>query len=251
MTTLPLRKRLITAAAAASVVGAGLTGVAVTAGTGTASAADCVQDKIETITQAFVPYTFGKSVPATVGEGGTLTYSLTVSTVLPGNPYVNTIVDTPPSALTDVKPSVTVKAFSLVGGILGGGGILGDLISSNAVNPGGVIKVGDGWRVTHTGWAVFDGQALSADFSYKLPASVTKGTELWSGGAYFKASVPTQLLDGQDFPNLKVCTTVRAKNAGESILGSLDSAGLGSSDGQLSSAGSLTDMLPSLLGGAS
>ncbi|MCK0438632.1 hypothetical protein MUG78_03905 [Gordonia alkaliphila] len=74
------------------------------------------------------------------------------------------------------------------------------------------------------------------------------GTELTSFGAKFRAT-PNPPLGTVEFPNMTACTKVRTPNAGEAVLGSLDSAGLGSAEGQLSSTGSLNDLLPGIIGG--
>ncbi|WFN93944.1 hypothetical protein [Gordonia sihwensis] len=246
---LSLVKRGAIVAAAAAVAGAGLTAApAVTGAVGGASAATCKSESTEK-RSLVVDYSFQKSVPATVAQGGTVTYSLAVSTSSVGNPYVQKVWDVPPTALRDVKPVVKVKAFTLLGGILGGGGAFGPLINESTINPANVQKDGISWSIAHTGWAVFSGQAFVAEFSYQLPSSIRAGKQLTSGGATFNAT-PNPPLGHVDMPGLTACTTVRAPNAGEAITGSLDSAGLGSSEGQLSSTGSLTDMIPAIIGGA-
>lgn len=245
---LSLVKRGAIVAAAAAVAGAGLTAApAVTGAVGGASAATCQSESTEK-RSLVVDYIFNKSVPAEVGQGSSVTYSISVSTTGIGNPYVQGVWDTPPTALRNVKPTVKVKAFTLIGGILGGGGAFDKLLQERAVAPGEIYQDGSSWRISHTGWAVFSGQAYSASFTYQLPSSVRAGQQLTSGGATVQAT-PNPPLGRVNMPNLTACTTVRAPNAGEAITGSLDSAGLGSSDGQLSSTGSLSDVLPGVIGG--
>ncbi|MGB6246220.1 hypothetical protein [Gordonia sp. (in: high G+C Gram-positive bacteria)] len=241
-----LRNRLAGIAAAAAVVGVGLVAVP-TPVAGTAAAAECRSSSSET-KSLIVPYGFQKSVPGMVAEGGTVSYSLSVSTESIGNPYVQGVWDIPPTVLKDVKPVVKIKSYTLVGGILGGGGALGPLINQNTVNPADVKQDGISWKVKHTGWAVFAGKSFTAEFTYKLPKTVSVGTQLQSGGAAFEAT-PKPPLGYLEFPNLTACTTVRGQNAGESIGGSLDDNGLGSAEGQLSSTGSLADMIPGIIGG--
>ncbi|GAA3950917.1 hypothetical protein [Gordonia caeni] len=243
----PLRHRVVSAAAAAAMAGVGLVGISATTGAGTASAAECKQESTQKKT-LIVDYLFNKSVPASVGQGTEVTYTIAVSTTSIGNPYVQGVWDTPPTALKDVKPTVKVEAFTLVGGILGGGGAFGKLLQEKAVAPGEVHKDGSSWRINHTGWAIYSGQAYAAKYTYKLPSSIRPGAQLTSGGANVQAT-PSPPLGRVNMPNLTACTTVRAPNAGEAVLGSLDSAGLGSAEGQLSSTGSLNDVLPGIIGG--
>lgn len=247
MSPRPLRHRVISAAAAAAMVGVGLVGLSATTGAGTASAAECKQST--TVKKSLiVDYIFDKSVPAQVGQGTEVTYSIAVSTTSIGNPYVQGVWDTPPAALKDVKPTVKVEAFTLLGGILGGGGAFGKLLQEKAVAPGSIHRDGNSWKINHTGWSIYSGQAYVAKFSYQLPSSIRPGTQLTSGGASVQAT-PKPPLGHVNMPNLTACTTVRAPNAGEAVLGSLDSAGLGSAEGQLSSTGSLNDVLPGIIGG--
>lgn len=249
MSPRPLFRRLFGATAAAALVGVGLTGVGAMTGAGDASAAECKQSSSKTINTVLgIQYIFEKSAPAQVAKGGALSYSVAVSTTGLGNPYVQKVWDVPPTVLKDVKPTVKVKSFTLVGGILGGGGAFGNLINENVVKPSDVYKDGISWRISHTGWAVFSGKAFVAEFTYTLPSDIGVGTQLTSGGATVNAT-PQPPLGHVEMGELKACTTVRAPNAGEMVTGSLDENGLGSSEGQLSSTGSVGDMLPGIIGG--
>lgn len=239
----PLRHRVLGAAAVA-VIGTGLTVPTITEA-GHAAAAECRSSS--TVKKSLiVDYNFQKSVTPDVGQSTSVTYSLGLNTTSIGNPYIQGVWDIPPAALRDVKPTVKVRAFTLLGGVLGGGAF-GDLLQESEVKPEGVTKDGISWKITHTGWAIFSGQAHVASFTYKLPNSIKPGTQLQSGGAAFKAT-PKPPLGYLEFPNLTACTTVRGKNAGEFIGGSVDSNGLGSSDGQLSSTGNLGDVLGGMFG---
>lgn len=241
-------RRAVTAAAAASVLASGLVGVAATPGVvGSADAAECRSTSNQKFTYV-VDYGLQKSVTPTVAQGGTVKYSLSVSTNGAGNPYVQDVWDIPPTVLRDVKPTVRIQAFTLLGGILGGGGFVGNMLQDHAVSPNDVKREGNTWKASHTGYAVFAGKAFTAEFSYKLPKSVKVGTQLTSGGAIFQAT-PAPPLGYTNLPKLTACTTVRAPNLGESVLGSLDDNGLGSAEGQLSSTGSLNDLLPGIIGG--
>lgn len=226
MSPTPLRNRVISATAATAIAATGLIGAAATAGT--ASAAECNQTAVRS-EHLVVKYGFEKSVPATVGAGTSVTYRLAVSTDGIGNPYVQGIWDSPPVALRDVKPTVKVSRFTLLGGILGSGGLLGDIANGTTVDPGEVVREGNSWKISSTGWAVFAGKATVAEYTYKLPDSVKKGTQLISGGWAVDAT-PNPPLGHVAMGDKTVCTTVRAANVGESIGGSLEGAGLGSSD---------------------
>lgn len=241
-------RRAVTAAAAASVLASGLVAVAATPSVvGTANAAEC-RSSSTTSKNLIVNYGFEKSVTPEVGQGGTVKYSLSVSTNSVGNPYVQGVWDIPPAALVNVKPTVKIQAFTLLGGILGGGGFLGNMLEEHDLNPADVKKDGKSWKINHTGWAVFSGKSFTAQFSYKLPANIKAGTQLQSGGAAFQAT-PKPPLGYLEFKDLTACTKVRVPNPGEAILGSMDMAGLGSAEGQLSSTGSLNDVLPGIIGG--
>ncbi len=246
MSPISLRNRLISVGAAAAVITSGLVGVAVTQGVGTAAAA-CNQTSTQKKT-LIVDYNFEKTVRGNVAEGGIVKYGLSLSTTSVGNPYVQGVWDIPPVALRNVKPTVKIQAFTLLSGVVGGGSFLGDMLEEHPIAPADVVKDGISWRVRHTGWAVFSGKAFTAEFAYQLPADIKAGTELQSGGATFQAT-PAPPLGYVEMPGLTACTTVRAPNAGEAILGSLDDNGLGSAEGQLSSTGSLNDMLPGIIGG--
>ncbi|MFC0316349.1 hypothetical protein ACFQNE_16500 [Gordonia phosphorivorans] len=242
-----ISRRLISVAASAAVLGGGLTGVATTTGVGTADAATCKSSSTKKYTLV-VDYGFEKAVKGRAVAGGTVTYALSLSTNSAGNPYVQDVWDTPPTALKGVKPTVKVKAFTLIGGILGGGGAFGGLIEETPISPGAVKADGDRWKISHTGWAVFSSRAFTAEYTYEIPSKVLPGTKLTSGGAAFQAT-PKPPLGYVNMPDMTACTTVKVPNAGEAILGSMDMAGLGSSEGQLSSAGSLNDLLPGIIGG--
>ncbi|MGB3696407.1 MAG: hypothetical protein WBA05_03130 [Gordonia sp. (in: high G+C Gram-positive bacteria)] len=245
-----LRTRLVSVAAAAAIAGGGLA-VAPSPVAGTAAAAECKASSTYTVSDAVIPsikYIFEKSTDAKVAQGTAVKYTIAASTTGAGNPYIQGVWDTPPAALRDVKPTVKVKSFTLLGGILGGGGIFGNLIQEKTIDPVGVVKDGDSWKISHTGWAIFASEAYTAEFTYALPSDVGVGKQLTSGGATVKGT-PDWSIATLRMPNLTACTTVRGQNAGESIGGSLDDNGLGSAEGQLSSTGSLADMIPGIVGG--
>ncbi|MGB3604208.1 MAG: hypothetical protein WBA38_11735 [Gordonia sp. (in: high G+C Gram-positive bacteria)] len=250
MSKTTLRTRAISIAAAAAIAGGGLAVVpSITAGN--ASAAPCISESTNQVSDAVIPrikYNFAKSTAKSVGQGTSVTYQVSLSTTGAGNPYVQSVWDSPSSRLDGVKPTVKVKAFTLIGGILGGGGVLGNLLEEKSVDPAGVVKETDGWRISHTGWSVYSGQAYVAEFTYALPKNLAPGAQIVSGGATFRGT-PDWSISTLRMPKMTACTTVRAPNAGEAALGSLDKNGLGSAEGQLSSTGSLSDVLPGIIGG--
>lgn len=234
MSTTATRQRLIGAAAALTLLGAGLA-----AGTGTSAAAVCKPSTTVTKKDAStlgVTHNFEKATDPKVGAGAQVIYRIRIGTTGIGNPYVNTVTDYPPSELAGVKPKVRVTALTLLGGILGQTG------TPSIVDP---IKNQSGWKVTNTGWFVNASHVLQLEYTYKLPTSLLPGKQLTSGGIGVAGTVGI----GGDFDKVTACTTIRPPNAGEAITGSLEGAGLGSSDGQLSSTGSIADLLPGIIGG--
>lgn len=239
MSRVPTHRRLLSAVAAATVLGAGLVSVAATTGSGTASAAECRAKSTATkkdISTVGITHTYEKSTTPDIGPGAELTYTIRIGTTGIGNPYVNTVSDHPPVELRDVKPKVRVTALTLIGGILGQTG------TPSLVDP---TKNGNSWKVTNAGWFVNATHSVQFEYIYKLPSNLTQGKQITSGGVGVAGTVGVS----NELPGLTACTTVRPPNAGEVVLGSLDSAGLGSADGQLSSTGSLEDMLPGIIGG--
>ncbi|AQA21306.1 hypothetical protein BTZ20_3590 [Rhodococcus sp. MTM3W5.2] len=220
--------RRIAALAAAAALPAGLlmTGV----GAGVANAADpaCPQTSHTTKNDGStwgVTHTYDKSVAVTEAAAGTnVTYKIVVGTTGIGNPFVWSIWDYPPAGFG--KPiSAKVTAYHAV---------LGQ--QTEAVTP---EPIEDGWSVNSTGWRVDSGNPVTAEFTYKVPDNIAAGTKVFSGGMASGGTVgvgTTQL-------GLSSCFTARAKNPGEAALGSLDGAGLGSSEGQMSSTGSISDVL--------
>lgn len=217
--------RRIAALAAITVLPAGLLAV----GTGVANAADpaCPQSSHATKNDpstVWITHTYDKSVTATeVAAGTDVTYKIVVGTTSIGNPYVNSIWDYPPAGFG--KPvSARVTAYHFLQGQ-----------KTEAITP---EPTGDGgWSVNSTGWFVNSGNPVTAEFTYRVPDRAAVGAKITSNGAAVGGTVGV----GTTQPNLKACFTVREKNAGESTLGSVDGAGLGSTEGQLSSTGSLSD----------
>ncbi|MGW6375228.1 hypothetical protein ACWFRB_04065 [Rhodococcus sp. NPDC055112] len=216
--------RRIAALAAVATLPTALLGV----GVGTANAAnpDCQQSshsQKNDWSTVGITHTYDKSVSAAEAAAGTkVTYKIVVGTTSIGNPYVNSIADFPPAGFG--TPTAKVTAYHLPGGQ-----------KTENVTP---QPNGDGsWRVSSTGWFVNSGNPVTAEFTYTVPAGVQTGASVLSGGAAVGGTVGV----GTTKPDLAACFTVREKNPGEAATGSADSAGLGSSGGQLSSTGSASD----------
>ncbi|MGO4204460.1 hypothetical protein AB4Z09_22440 [Rhodococcus sp. TAF43] len=219
-------RRLAAATASVALVAAGVT---LGLGASVAQAAPACQQTSTTTKQDFwtvgVTHTYSKTVNVTeAAAGNEVTYKTVVGTTGIGNPYVNRITDYPPAGFgAPVRASVTSYHLPL-----------GQV--SEGVTP---VKSGNGYDVTSTGWFVNSGNPVTLEVTYNVPDNVSVGNPITSGGISTGGTVGV----GADFPNLTSCFTVRAKNAGESVSGSLDGAGLGSSGGQMSSTGSISDIL--------
>ncbi|WP_405487500.1 hypothetical protein [Nocardia sp. NBC_00511] len=197
--------------------------------TATASAdAACSQTSHATkndISTVGITMTYDKTVNAPeVGVGTSVTYTVVIGTTGIGNPYVNTITDYPPAGF-GAPTSATVTAYHF-----GTGEQTADVTPEP--NAGG-------WKVTNTGWFVNSGNPLTYTLTYAVPASISTGQQVTSGGIGVAGTVGVS----NNLPNLTACFTARGQNAGETVLGSLGNNGLGSADGQLSSTGSFSSIL--------
>jgi hypothetical protein len=225
MSRSPMRRVAAVAAAGALVLG-GAT-VSLGLGTGVAAAQTCAQsshaDKNNAST-VWITHNYDRSVNVTEAAAGTqVTYKTIVSTTSIGNPYVNTLVDTPPAGFgAPVASKLTV--FHAIGGL--------KTVDVPA------IPDGNSYKFTSTGWFVNSGNPLTLETTYVVPPAAA-GTAITSGGFRVAGTVGVD----NNMPNLTACFTMRAPNPGEAVTGSLDSAGLGSEDGQLSSTGSVSDIL--------
>jgi hypothetical protein len=221
--------RRIAALAAATALPAGL--LMAGAGAGVASAADpaCVQSSHDTKNDwstVWITHTYDKSVSAAeVAAGTNVTYKIVVGTTSIGNPYVNTIRDYPPAGFgAPISTKVTAYHFAQ-----------GQVTEDVTPEPTG----DGGWRASSTGWFVNSGNPVTAEFTYRVPDNIAAGTKVTSGGIDVSGTVGV----GVRRENLTACFNVRAKNPGEAVLGSADGAGVGSAEGQLSSTGSISDVL--------
>lgn len=230
MSRSPMR-RVASAATAAALATAGVV-VGVGIGTGVASAAGtCSPTSHLTQTNGVgMTMTYDKTVsPASVAVGGggqTVTYSIVAGTTSgAANPYVNAITDFPPAGF-GAPTSVTVTAYHLA---------QGEQTAAVTAEP----AANGGYQVTDAGWFVNSGNPVTANFTYNVPANVTLGQTVTSGGANVSGTEGIT----NSMPTLTSCFSVGAPNAGQAVTGSLNNNGLGSSQGGLSSTGSLSDIL--------
>lgn len=217
--------------ASAAMVSAGLT-VGMSAGTASAAGGCEISSHVDKqdISTVGIRHTYDKTASAaTIGVGTTVTYTIVIGTTSIGNPYVNTITDFPPSGFTAAPVKTTIKAYHVVGGQ-----------REEEVTP---EPNAGGWKVTNSGWFVNSGNPLTMTVTYPVPGNLKAGQQITSGGVGVAGTVGVS----NEMPNLTACFTARAANAGESALGSLGANGLGSSDGQLSSTGSFSDVIADVI----
>ncbi|MFD4295242.1 hypothetical protein ACFWPA_13410 [Rhodococcus sp. NPDC058505] len=207
--------------AAGAVVGLGL-------GTGVASAADCNQSSSASKNDAStwgITHTYNRSVNVSEAAGGTkVTYKTVIGTTGIGNPYVNTITEFAPEGF-DAPIESTITAYNAVGGQ-----------QPEPVTP---TPNAGGWKFTSTGWFVNSGNPVTLETTYLVPKNAVPGSAVTSGGVGVAGTVGV----GTELPGLTACFKVRIPNAGESVLSVADETGLGSAEGQLSSTGSISDVL--------
>ncbi|MFI6431905.1 hypothetical protein [Rhodococcus oryzae] len=221
--------RRIAALAAAAALPAGLLMAGVGAGVANAADPACAQSSHDTKQDFWtvgITHTYDKSVSAPeVAAGTNVTYKIVVGTTSIGNPYVNSITDYPPAGFgTPVSAKVTAYHFAQ--------GQTTEDVTPQTSGDGG-------WSMNSTGWFVNSGNPVTAEITYKVPDNIAAGTKVTSGGIGVGGTVGV----GTGKPGLTSCFNVRAKNPGEAVLGSADGAGLGSSQGQMSSTGSISDVL--------
>ncbi|MFD3596282.1 hypothetical protein ACFWU5_26480 [Nocardia sp. NPDC058640] len=207
-------------------------GFGVGLGSGVAAAQTCASSSHDTKqdwSTVGVTHIYDKKVEAAeIGVGTAATYTVVIGTTGIGNPYVNTITDFPPTGF-GAPTKATITAYHAVGGQV-----------TEEVTP---TPNAGGWKVTSTGWFVNSGNPVTLTITYPVPSSLTVGQSVTSGGVGVAGTVGVS----NEMPNLTACFTARGANAGETVIGSLGDNGLGSSDGQLSSTGSVSDIIGDVL----
>ncbi|WP_068272814.1 hypothetical protein [Aldersonia kunmingensis] len=218
------RRIAATAAAVAVVAGGTVFGLGAGAGVGAAADACGTQaTKVEYNASGSVGIRLTKEVvgAAEVAPGGTVTYKTTVSSA----------TGTPPllGAMTDYFPA----GFTLESATINGSAATPEV--ADAAHSASVKAV-VGWRIDGTTTATYV-------TTYKVPQDAPVGTVYDSGASM----TPVGLWGERKWDPIGVCVTVRNKSVVESLTGSADAAGLGSSDLAISSdpAGFVTDLLMS------
>ncbi|MEV0058590.1 hypothetical protein ACFWM1_06560 [Nocardia sp. NPDC058379] len=226
-----IRTSRITAGVATTALVVAGVGVALGSGTAVAAGSCSVTSHAEKRDASTVGIThvYDKTASAEqIGVGTSVTYKVVVGTTGIGNPYVNTITDFPPVGF-GAPTKTTITAYHAIGGQV-----------TEDVTP---EPNAGGWKVTSTGWFVNSGNPVTLTITYPVPDSVKAGQQVTSGGVGVAGTVGVS----NEMPGLTACFTARGANAGETVIGSLGDNGLGSSDGQLSSTGSLSDVISDVL----
>ncbi len=237
-------RRAFAAAASAALVATGLT---VSVGVGAAGAAEaaeaetdavaCSQTSHRTKKNAStwgVTHTYDKTVTtAEAAPGSEVTYKIVVGTTGIGNPYLSSIIDYPPDGF-GAPVKATVRRFTAAA-------------AGQSTHDVTLVPSGSGYKMSSTGIFMNASNSVTMQVTYKVPDDVPVGSTVTSGGIKTGGTVGI----GHSLPGvLTACFTVRAPNPGETVTGSLDDSGLGSSDGQLSSTGSISDVLGDTIGRA-
>lgn len=198
--------------------------MSVALGTGVASAEDAATCGISnTKTEYGALEVVGISLTKTadkaeVQPGGTVTYSIQVAPAKGAAPVLSTMRDIYPEGLTFVSAKVNGETVTPV-------------VDANART------------VTHSGkWII--GNKPTLEVTYKASDDVQPGTILNSGAGMYPDMWGWQIWNPID-----VCVTVREKNAGEQVSGSLEDTGLGSvNTASANGFASLTDPQGSITG---
>ncbi|NMM85177.1 hypothetical protein B2J88_12485 [Rhodococcus sp. SRB_17] len=219
-------RRAVATTASLTLIAAGVT---VGMGAGIASAAPtCEQSSSAFKKDASTwgaTHSYSKSLPEKEAAAGTeVTYKSVVGTE-GGLPLVYSITDYPPANF-GAPVSAKVTALHAIGGV-----------KSEIVD---FTPNGTGFKVANAlGWSVNSGNPAILEMTYLVPEGAALGDQITSGGMGATGTIGID----NTLPDVNSCFTVRGKNAGESVSGSLDGAGLGSSDGNMSSTGSLSDFI--------
>ncbi|WP_064059708.1 hypothetical protein [Prescottella equi] len=198
--------RRIAASVAAAAVVAGGAVFSFGTGAGVAAAAPCgaKATKVQYGAANIVGIRLTKEVvgDASVAPGGTVTYKTTVSSAKGVPPLLRGMADYFPAGFT--LQSATVNG--------------------NSTTPAVDNNTGAASVYSGGGWLINGGNTATYVTTYKIPDNAAVGTVYDSG-----ASMTPDLWGEQKWNPIGVCVTVRDKNAGEAVTGSLDSAGFGSS----------------------
>lgn len=213
--------RRIAAAVAAAAVVAGGTAFGVGTGAGVAAAASCGTQvtKVQYGPVGLVGIRLVKEVvgDADVSPGGTVSYKTTISTAEGVPPLLRATADYYPAGFTFKSAKVNgVKVTPVV----------------DTNNRSAKVQ-------SDAGWLINGGNTVTYETTYAIPDNAAVGTVYDIG-----ASMTPDIWGEQAWNPIGVCVTVRSPNAGESLLGSADANGFGSS----SPTDILTDVISNVLG---
>lgn len=219
-----IASRRIAASVAAVAVVAGGTVFGLGAGAGVAAAEPCGTQatKVQYGAAGLVGIRLTKEVvgDAEVAPGGTVTYKTTVSTADGVPPLLRAMTDFYPAGFTLESASVNGKD----------------------VTPAVDANTNAARVQSSLGWLINGGNTATYETTYKVPDNAAVGTVYDSG-----ASMTPDLWGEQKWNPIGVCVTVRDKNAGETVTGSVDDAGFGSSD----PAGFIADVISGVIANGS
>ncbi|WP_182346757.1 hypothetical protein [Tomitella gaofuii] len=231
------RKTLTRIAAAGASAALIATGMSVAVGTGVASAYDAetcttsAQREYSNAGSLGTHYYLSKEIvgDGTVAPDGTITF------LIKGwgaSAMINELTDYHPAGFELVKAELNVSW------VLGGQGW--EDATARAVKSGNSVSV------EGAGWTTASGATAAIRTTYKAPSNLEPGTRIDVGGAGFNVMLAG---GNHQWEDMNLCATVRAKNVGEQVSGSLDNAGLGSVNTASANAfGSLTDPQGSIAG---
>lgn len=227
-------QRLAAAGAGAALIASGMS---VAVGTGVASAYDAetcstsAQRHYDNLGSFGTKYYLSKEVvgDGTVAPDGTVTFLIKS---WGAGALINELRDFHPEGFTLEKAEINVNWVL--------GGQEWEDATARAVSSGDMVYVHG------SGWTTAGGATAALRTTYKAPSDLEPGTKIDARGAGFNV-----VLAGGDhnWEDMNLCLTVRNKNAGEQVSGSLDDMGLGSVNTASANAfGSLTDPQGSIAG---
>jgi hypothetical protein len=227
MSRSPMRRVAAAAAAGALVLGGASVSLGLGAGVaGAQEAPACSQTsqavKGPSLATIGSTHTYDRSVDAVETTAGQQVTYKTVVSSKGGLPVVSSLKEVPPTGFA--APVSARLAYN-----------------GGAAGPIEALPDGNGYKISASalGWLVTNGKPLVLETTYVVPNTVTPGSTVTDGGITVGGTVGID----NDLPDLNACFSVRLPNVGETVLSVADATGLGSEEGQLSSTGSVSDIL--------
>ncbi|MGW4481007.1 hypothetical protein [Rhodococcus triatomae] len=227
MSRSPIRRVVAAAAAGALVLGGATVSLGLGAGAaGAQEAQTCSQTsqavKGPTLETIGATHTYDRSVNTVETTAGQQVTYKTVVSSKGGLPVVTSIKEVPPTGF-----AAPVSARLTYNG--------------GAAGPIQALPDGNGYKISASalGWLVTSGKPLTLETTYVVPETVTPGSTVTDAGIKVGGTVGID----NDLPDLTSCFSIRLPNVGEAVLSVADATGLGSEEGQLSSTGSVSDIL--------